>query len=109
MEDLESWIEGVPYEVAFWNNVCRWNGTFNRMMAWSNYGAEIKLDGYDVSAEFVGKPIPVVLDVGCGMSYATGNMMKRGDDLEKLISIMLIPLLLGITTFLEGTAETFRQ
>ena len=29
---ISQWIDGIPYEKAFWNNVYRWKQTFNGMM-----------------------------------------------------------------------------
>ncbi len=74
---LSKWLGGIAYETAFWNNVYRWRRTFEGMMNWSGYGSVINLEGFDANAFLVGKEKPTVLDVGCGMSYATGNHILR--------------------------------
>jgi SAM-dependent methyltransferase len=70
----KKWLKGVAYEVAFWNNVYRWNKTYKGMMGWSHYGQAISLEEFNVNEWLQGQDSPLVLDVGCGMSYATGNL-----------------------------------
>jgi len=82
--NMKRWLGGIAYEVAFWNNVCRWKHTFEGMMGWSNYGATIKLDMFDANDYLSAIKNPKVLDVGCGMSFATGN--KYGNP-EKMLDI----------------------
>ncbi len=79
MNDIftDKWIKGIAYEVAFWNNVYRWKRTFRGMMGWSHYGSVIELEEFDANSFLAGKESPVILDVGCGMSYATGNLISR--------------------------------
>ncbi len=75
---ISQWIDGIPYEKAFWNNVYRWKQTFNGMMQWSNYGGIIDLECFDAN-RFLSSCTsckPKVLDVGCGLSYATGNYIE---------------------------------
>ncbi len=77
---ISQWIDGIPYEKAFWNNVYRWEQTFNGLMQWSNYGRIIGLECFDanrfLSSCTTTSCKPKVLDVGCGLSYATGNHIK---------------------------------
>lgn len=75
---IEAWSRGIPYEVAFWNNVYRWRHTLDGMLGWSNYGSVIDLEMFDANAFLSSRPCPKVLDVGCGMSYATGNLLRKG-------------------------------
>ncbi len=82
--DFDRWIKGIPYELAFWNNVYRWRHTFNGMMGWSNYGKIIRLDGFDVNSFLIKCEHPIVLDVGCGMSYAPGSLIKGSHGPVKL-------------------------
>ena len=77
-------MKGIAYEVAFWNNVYRWNHGFKALMDWSNYGSVIELELFDANHFLVDRIKPQVLDVGCGMSYATGNYLKTGDRNEPL-------------------------
>ena len=39
----EKWLDGIAYEIAFWNNVYRWPHTFKGMMGWAHYGSIINL------------------------------------------------------------------
>ena len=81
---LNNWIKGVGYETAFWNNVFRWKHTYNGLMQWSNYGDVISLEGFDANEFLLKHDTPRVLDVGCGMSYATGDFINRDGEKEKL-------------------------
>lgn len=81
---LNKWTQGISYEIAFWNNVYRWKHTFDGMMSWSHYGREICLEGFDANRFLAAREKPVVLDVGCGMSYATGNHVNKHDGLTPL-------------------------
>lgn len=78
--DINKWIEGIPYEVAFWNNVYRWKRPFNGLMKWSHFGNCIELESFDASQFLENQENPLVLDVGAGMSYATGNFIKKNDE-----------------------------
>lgn len=78
--NIRKWIEGIPYEVAFWNNVYRWKRPFNGLMKWSHYGNFIELECFDASQFLDNQENPIVLDVGAGMSYATGNFIEKNGE-----------------------------
>ena len=86
------WMKGISYEIAFWNNVYRWKHTFQGMMRWSHYGGEIQLEGFDANQYLAAKDAPLVLDVGCGMSYATGNFVNKENRLVPLDIRYIDPL-----------------
>jgi len=88
----KKWIGGIPYEIAFWNNVYRWNITFKGMMGWSHFGSVIYLEGFDAGTFLKNKTKPIVLDIGCGMSYATGNMIETSDKTTPLDIHYIDPL-----------------
>lgn len=90
MED--NWMAGIPYEVAFWQNVYRWPHTYKGMMKWSHYGGPITLEGFDAAAYLHDMQAPKVLDVGCGMSYATGNYRMKDGHLVPLDIHYIDPL-----------------
>lgn len=90
--DFNKWSNGIVYEIAFWNNVYRWSHTFNGMMEWSNHGGVINLEQYDVNAYLSSLSNPLVLDVGCGMSYATGNYIECSGRLQGLNIHYIDPL-----------------
>lgn len=73
----QKWLDGIAYEVAFWNNVYRWSHTFQGMMGWSNYGSKIEIEGFDANEFLLGLEQPKVYDVGCGMSYAIGDKIEK--------------------------------
>lgn len=88
----DNWIAGIPYEVAFWRNVYRWPHTYKGMMAWSHHGGAIALEGFDAGAWLRNIQAPRVLDVGCGMSYATGNHLLKDGQLIPLEIHYIDPL-----------------
>lgn len=76
---IKKWVNGIPYEVAFWNGIYRNKRALKSLMDWSKYNKEIELPGFDVDeylkqCERDGFSQPIILDVGCGMSYCSGNM-----------------------------------
>ena len=87
--ETSNWLNGIPYEVAFWNNVYRWNHTFQGMMGWSHYGSTIQLECFDANAFLLTRPDPMVLDVGCGMSYSTGNLLLK-DGMQNPLNIRYV-------------------
>ena len=82
--DISKWLRGIAYEIAFWNNVYRWKWTFQGMMNWSHYGKAIDLELFDANAFLAPLDNAQLLDVGCGMSYVTGNHVKEGDTLRPI-------------------------
>lgn len=87
---IRKWINGIPYEKAFWNNVYRWKATFEAMMRWANYNKVISLEEFDANTFLISrKSNPKVLDVGCGMSYATGNYIEQ-NNAKKILDIHYI-------------------
>ena len=89
---IDKWLKGIAYEVAFWNNVYRWNHGFRALMEWSNYSSVIELELFDANLFLNETARPQVLDVGCGMSYATGNYIRRNNHLEPLDIYYIDPL-----------------
>lgn len=78
------WIDGIPYEIAFWNNVYRWNKTFKGLMGWSNFGSIISLELFDANSFLKNISHPTVLDIGCGMSYAPGNLINNNEETSEI-------------------------
>lgn len=90
--NIEKWIEGIPYELAFWNNVYRWKRPFNGLMKWLHYGDFIDLESFDVLQFLENQDNLMVLDVGSGMSYATGNFYKKNTEKTPLNVHYIDPL-----------------
>ncbi len=70
------WMQGIPYEVAFWNNTYRWHSAFEGLMNWSHLGSVISLEGFDANGYLSTIPSPCVYDVGAGLSFAPGNFVE---------------------------------
>ena len=99
--NLSKWAKGISYEIAFWNNVYRWKWTYDGMMNWSHYGKEICLEGFDANSFLAKTARPIVLDVGCGMSYATGNYIKKSNEIIPLDIHYIDPLADYFNTILK--------
>ena len=79
-EQIKAWINGVSYEVAFWSAYLtkeKVEKTKSRLQS----NEELTLAGCDVrSIMKVSKDEkPVILDVGCALSYATGTKIDGWD------------------------------
>lgn len=73
-ESTKRWLKGIPYEVAFWRSYYGNRRRRAELFSWSLYDKECELDDFDVAAyirSIDGQP--VILDVGCALSYAFGN------------------------------------
>lgn len=99
----EKWLDGISYEIAFWNNVYRWTHTFLGMMGWANYGSRIELEGFDANGFLLKQKQPKVYDVGCGMSYATGDKMEKDGKLIQLDIHYVDPLAFHFNHILKKT------
>ena len=98
----QKWLDGISYEIAFWNNVYRWPHTYKGLMGWSNYGSVIKLEGFDANGYLVRQSSPKVYDVGAGMSYAVGSFVDKGGGMLEPIDIHYVdPLALHFNHILE--------
>lgn len=74
---MSAWLRGVPYEVAFWRSYYASRRRRADLFGWSLYGKPCRLDGFDIDAYVgsLGHDDPVILDVGCALSYAFGNVI----------------------------------
>lgn len=76
---MKQWINGISYECAFWSSIYQNKKQRDSLFRWSNYGKELSLHNFD-AVKFIderendGKSNTTVLDVGCGLSYCTGNL-----------------------------------
>lgn len=78
------WLRGIPYEVAFWRSYYGSRRRRRDLFGWSLYGKDCVLDNFD-AAGYVGSlphPAPVVVDLGCALSYAMGNLFPGRDDVR---------------------------
>lgn len=66
----------IPYEVAFWRSYYGSRRRRRDLFSWSGYGQVCALDSFDVQEYISSLPeeAPVVVDLGCALSYAMGNL-----------------------------------
>jgi SAM-dependent methyltransferase len=72
---MNNWINGIPYEIAFWKGVYSNKRSIKRLFNWSKYNKEIELANFDVRLFLSKKENPTVIDAGCGMSFSNGNKL----------------------------------
>lgn len=87
---IQKWTKGIPYEVAFWNNVYRWKHTFDGMMRWSRYGKCIELEQFDANNFLASCKEPNVMDVGSGLSFIPGSLYKDNNGAVRSLNIHYI-------------------
>ena len=74
------WMKGILYEVAFWKAIYKRKASREWLLNDSKLNHEIQLHNFD-AANFLreqkeaNEDAPLVLDIGCGMSYFTGNLL----------------------------------
>lgn len=73
---VRRWLRGIPYEVAFWRSYYGSKRRRRDLFQWSGYGKECALEGFDVQGYIASLDIevPVIVDLGCALSYAMGNL-----------------------------------
>ncbi|MDE6126343.1 MAG: class I SAM-dependent methyltransferase [Muribaculaceae bacterium] len=78
----ERWLRGIPYEVAFWRSYYGSRRRRRELFSWSGFGKECALDGFDVQGYVAAlpHPSPVVVDLGCALSYAMGDRFPARPD-----------------------------
>lgn len=103
------WLDGISYEIAFWNNVYRWSHTFRGMMGWANYGSKIELEGFDANDFLLNFEQPKVYDVGCGMSYAIGDKIEKNGKLIPLDIHYVDPLAFHFNDILKKSKRQLPQ
>lgn len=84
LQDTLNWLEGIPYEITFWKYTFQYKKRLQSLLTWSKLNSTLCLQGWDAITFLSSLPTsnPKVLDVGCGMSYATGNLDKQSQPLN---------------------------
>ena len=77
MMKKKNWVNGIPYEIAFWKGVYANKKSINKLFSWSKYNDEIKLANFDVQQFLSQRENPNIVDAGCGMSFCTGNKLNN--------------------------------
>lgn len=78
MKELK-WMKGILYEVAFWNATYKRKASREWILNDAKLNHEIELHNFDAAAflreRMLVEENPLVLDIGCGMTYFTGNLL----------------------------------
>ena len=72
---MKNWINGIPYEIAFWEGVYSNKKSIEGLFRWSKYNKEIELAGFNVKQFLSQKKNQIIVDAGCGMSYCNGDKL----------------------------------
>lgn len=77
------WLEGIPYEVAFWRSYYGSAKRRSDLLGWSQYGKPCQTDCFDIQ-QYIHTldHAPTVLDLGCALSYAMGNVFGSRTDVK---------------------------
>ena len=73
---MKNWVNGIPYEIAFWKGVFSNKKSRNKLFRWSKYNSEIELANFDVQQFLSQQENPIIVDAGCGMSFRSGNKLN---------------------------------
>lgn len=71
IKDLQRWLSGIPYEVAFWRSYYCNKRRRKDLFRWSLYDKPCHLDNFDIDKYVadLDTQLPKLLDVGCALSY----------------------------------------
>lgn len=72
---MKNWINGIPYEIAFWEGVFKNKNRRESLFSWSKYNKEIELVNFDVKQFLLQIENPTIVDAGCGMSFCNGDKL----------------------------------
>lgn len=81
IKQIESWANGVGYEVAHWNSALSIKKRSESILERIQKNSNIVLEGCNIESliKFNNNEKPIVLDVGCGMSYKTGTAINGNE------------------------------
>lgn len=72
---MKNWVNGIPYEIAFWEGVYSNKMRIESLFRWSKYNKEIELFNFDVKKFLSQKENSTIVDVGSGMSFCNGDKL----------------------------------
>lgn len=77
-KDFQRWLSGIPYEVAFWRSYYGNKKRRRDLFRWSQYDKPCVLDNFDIDKYISSLETsnPIILDVGCALSYMFGNIIN---------------------------------
>lgn len=80
---FQRWLRGIPYEVAFWRSYYGSKKSRADLFGWSDYGKPCQPDCFDAQQYIRALPhAPTVIDLGCALSYAMGNVFDGRNDVK---------------------------
>lgn len=76
--NFNKWLQGIPYEVAFWQSYYGNKRRRKDLFEWSMFNKPCLLDDFDIENYIKNckSPNPRLLDVGCALSYVFGNIIN---------------------------------
>lgn len=72
---MKNWVNGIPYEIAYWESTYSNKKRLESLFNWSKYNKEIELMNFDVKRLLCQKANPIIVDAGCGMSFSNGDKL----------------------------------
>lgn len=72
---MNNWVNGIPYELAYWKGIFSNKNRITSLLNYSKLNSEIELSYFDAQSFLKAKQNPIVVDAGCGMSFAIGNRL----------------------------------
>jgi len=81
-QSIETWLKGIPCEITFWKNLFKQKAKKDYVLHRSGLNHDICLHNFEakpfllsLQEKNAGKK-PLVIDLGCGLSYYTGNLLN---------------------------------
>lgn len=77
--NLKKWLEGIPYEIAFWNSYYANKKRREDLFRWSMFNKSCELENFDIHKYIreLNIETPKIIDVGCALSYMFGNIINN--------------------------------
>lgn len=73
---MNNWINGIPYEIAFWSSIYNNTKSRNKLFQWTQINCGINERLLNLDEFLFDKKQSTVLDVGCGMSFRTKFLLQ---------------------------------
>lgn len=73
---MNNWVNGIPYEVAFWSSIYNNTKSRNKLFTWTQNNCGVNQELFNLNEFLSDKKHSTVLDVGCGMSFRTKYLLE---------------------------------
>jgi len=74
---MKDWLNGIPYEIAFWSWIYNNKKSRNKLFSWTQNNCGINNEIFNLNEFLSTKKNSTVLDVGCGMSFRTKYLLEN--------------------------------